>query len=272
MSNSRFGFRTRTGEISNIIEGLSYDNDAVNFITSAGITDPNEIIAIQQLVNDLKNQSIWNKLIAIYPFVGGLATTHKFNLKDPRDLDIAYRLQFFGGWVHSSTGAASNGINGYANTFYTQQITNNLSFGVYLRLDKPASTGVAIGHFNNTMGSHIFPRFTNGEYKLRNQDSSASGLDILNFNLSYGFFQSSRNSSTSFKAYYNNLIYNFNQISANLAPLSYFLMSRNVNNTANNFLDNELAFAYMGQGLTDDDAVNLYNIVQSLQITLNRQV
>ena len=29
---------------------------------------------------------------AIYPFVGGTATTHKFNLKDPADINAAFRL------------------------------------------------------------------------------------------------------------------------------------------------------------------------------------
>ena len=51
---------------------------------------------------------------ALYPFVGGTATSHKFNLKDPRDLDAAFRLQFNGGWTHNSNGVTPNGTNGYA--------------------------------------------------------------------------------------------------------------------------------------------------------------
>jgi hypothetical protein len=36
---------------------------------------------------------IWRKTHAIYPLLGGTASAHKFNLKDPRDLNAAYRLK-----------------------------------------------------------------------------------------------------------------------------------------------------------------------------------
>ena len=95
------------------------DSDAQAFITATGITDTTQKNAINQLVLDLKSYSIWTKMSAIYPFVGGTATTHKWNLKDPRDLDVAFRLTFSGGWTHSATGALPNGTNGYADTFLT---------------------------------------------------------------------------------------------------------------------------------------------------------
>ena len=67
------------------------DTDAQAFITATGITDNTQKNSINQLVLDLKSYGVWSKIKAIYPFVGGTATTHKFNLKDPRDLDAAYR-------------------------------------------------------------------------------------------------------------------------------------------------------------------------------------
>ena len=70
------------------------DPDAQAFITAASITDPTQQSAINQLVVDLKGYSIWTKMSAIYPMVGGTASSHKFNLKDPRDLDAAFRLVF----------------------------------------------------------------------------------------------------------------------------------------------------------------------------------
>ena len=98
----------------NKLSGINPDAQA--FITAAGITDPTQISAINSLVNGLQADGIWTKMKAIYPFVGGTATTHKYNLKDPRDLDAAFRLVFNGGWTHSSTGATPNGTNGYADT------------------------------------------------------------------------------------------------------------------------------------------------------------
>lgn len=97
--------------------GSSIDPDAAAFITAAGITDPTQQSAINTLVVDLKNASLWTKLKALYPNIGGTSSSHKFNLKDPRDLDAAFRVSFVGGWTHSSSGAISNGTNAYADTF-----------------------------------------------------------------------------------------------------------------------------------------------------------
>lgn len=103
------------------------DPDAQAFITAAGITDSTQESAINQLVLDLKSASIWSKMQIIYPIVGGTATTHKYNLKDPRDLDAAYRLSFNGTFVHNANGAAatSGAPTPYADTHW---IPNNQTF------------------------------------------------------------------------------------------------------------------------------------------------
>jgi hypothetical protein len=113
------------------------DVNAQAFVTSAALSDSTQINAVNTLVLDLKAAGLWTKMKAVYPFVGGTATSHKWNLKDPRDLDAAYRLVFYGGWVHSSTGAKPNGSTGYADTRlipYSGHIqTSNNHFTIYLR-------------------------------------------------------------------------------------------------------------------------------------------
>ena len=119
------------------------DADAQAFITAAAITDSTQQSAINTLVTDLKGYGIWTKMKALYPFVGGTASSHKFNLKDPRDLDAAYRLVFNGGGIHSSTGYAGNASNAWANThlFAQNTLTNsNLHVSFYSRT---ASTLIA---------------------------------------------------------------------------------------------------------------------------------
>ena len=59
------------------------DPDAQAFLTAAGITDATITSAINTLVVDLKGYNIWTKMKAVYPFVGGTAAAHKFNLKNP---------------------------------------------------------------------------------------------------------------------------------------------------------------------------------------------
>ena len=98
-------------------KATGFDADAQAFITAAAITDVTQQNAINTLVVDLKGYSIWTKMKALYPFVGGTATTHKFNLKNPLDTNAAFRASFVGGITHSSTGVKGNGINAYFDTW-----------------------------------------------------------------------------------------------------------------------------------------------------------
>jgi hypothetical protein len=76
---------------SNQSNQVSFDTDAQSFITAASLTDTTQTNAVNDLVLDLKAAGLWTKISTLYPMVGGNATSHKFNLKDPRDLDAAYR-------------------------------------------------------------------------------------------------------------------------------------------------------------------------------------
>ncbi len=96
--------------------GASFDSDAQAFFTAAGITDATQKSAVNTMVVALKAAGLWTKSKAIYPYVGGTATTHKYNLKDPRDLDAAYRIVWFGGITHNTNGVTFNGSTGYGDT------------------------------------------------------------------------------------------------------------------------------------------------------------
>jgi hypothetical protein len=96
--------------------GSNLDPDAQAFLTAAGITDPTIETAINNLVLSLKAESYWDRMPAFYPIVGGTASAHKFNLKDPRNLDAAFRLTFSGSITHDANGMQGNGSNGFANT------------------------------------------------------------------------------------------------------------------------------------------------------------
>jgi len=125
------------------------DADALAFITAAAITDATQKRAIETLVVDLKGYGIWTKMKALYPFVGGTASQHKFNLKNPLDTDAAFRLVFYGGVTHSANGVKGNAVNGYYQTFINPSIVFSPASGgsefIYSRDD--LDTGVDLGAF-----------------------------------------------------------------------------------------------------------------------------
>lgn len=254
------------------------DADAQAFITAASITDPTQQSAINTLVTDLKGYGVWTKMKAIYPFVGGTATSHKFNLKDPQDTDAAFRLVFNGGWTHSSTGALPNGNNGWADTFVktgTDLALNSTHLSVYSRTDAAAADRLAIG---NCFGAATFElsmwlKTSTSNTTHRNNTSSFSQVSNSD---SRGFYIGNRNSSTQQKIIKNTTINTFNVNS--IATTNSFTINISSALQANgsgfrSYYDNkELAFSSIGDGLTDTEAANFYTAVQAFQTTLGRSI
>jgi hypothetical protein len=244
------------------------DPDAQAFITAASITDPTQQAAINTLVVDLKGYSIWTKMKAIYPIVGGTASQHKWNLKDPQNTNGAFRLTFATGWTHSANGMTPS--NAFANTQLntsTQLTLNSHSFGVYSRTNN-TTTNLAYGvtDFTNFLTNNLgVGNFVSG--------TSVSNLFTYTPNPSTSLIMSSRTSNTVFRGFRAGVFLNQNTNSISLLPnFTFYLGARNASNTAQFFSVHELAFAFLGDGLTDAEAGNLYTAVQAYQTTLGRQV
>jgi hypothetical protein len=254
------------------ISGLpTTDPDAQAFITAAAITDPTQQAAINTLVVDLKGYSIWTKMKALYPFVGGTSSTHKLNLKDPRDLDAAFRLVFNGGWTHSSNGALPNGTNAFADTKLNARnilTSNNTSFGVYIPTTHKNVSGHGCWDLAVTQRCNLL-QFT-GYYS---QISSSTTSAFFNSNQN-GFIQGSRINATLNKLYRNGSVLATNTTNETTPyPLANFYFSY-INNSGSftDYGSNELRFSYISDGLTDAEAANLYTAVQAFQTTLSRNV
>jgi hypothetical protein len=247
------------------------DPDAQAFITAASITDPTQQAAINQLVVDLKADSLWTKMKALYPFVGGTASQHKFNLKDPRDLDVAFRLQFIGGGTWGNNGYTPNGTNGYADTKfipssqYPNSTSKHLSF--YLRTNNaPISADpVDMGSFNTGGGKDVLlSRNTTQTTILSDITVSNSQTDARGFSLG-------TRTSTTNNLFKNNTKVNTASGSGANAPFSIYVGALNLGGLYG-LTNNQFAFASIGDGLNDTEAANFYTAVQAFQTSLNRNV
>lgn len=248
------------------------DAEAKAFFNATGITDATIQSAIIDLVQDLKDYGIWTKMKAIYPFVGGTVTSHKFNLVNPADTDTAFRLLFSGGWTHSSNGVLPNGINGYADTFLTPSSTltqNSTHISFYSRTNV-ANTGSDLGSSNLLFanGLYITTRYTDN-----NSYSRINGQNVQFFNASsLGMFVGSRTASNVARIFKNNVLSaTDNLTSTGLNNFTINIGALNVGGTRN-YSNRQLAFATIGDGLTNTEASNLYTAVQTFQTTLARQV
>lgn len=248
------------------------DPDAVAFLTAAGITDPTITSAICTLVISMKANGTWAKMNAIYPFVGGTAATHKFNLKNPADTNAAFRLSFVGGWTHSSNGALPNGTNAYADSFLTPSVTfatNSHSFGIYSRT-------------NNVTGNRIYGSFNSATQTLQQnivvvggtQSGFQSGSSFFTYAINTtSLLVATRTSSTVFKGFRAGVLVGSNATAMTSLPtFPFYFAARNSLTGGAFFTPHQLAFAILGAGLTDAEAASLYTDVQAFQTTLSRNV
>ena len=271
------------------MSGFRLEPEAYQFINAAKLTNNTHKKAIDYLCYNLKKYNLWNKMKAVYPFIGGTATTHKFNLINPQDSDSAFRLGFNGGLTHSATGILPNSTNSYGNTninIQTNLTNNNIHFSYYSRtnintLNAPRECGYqqdASGGYDMILA---IQQVAGGNYTI----GIIGGSYLINTNISIqnaisdtrGLFIVNRESSTSLKLIKNTTLLGANTTlnSTTLPNYQFYLFNiyqQSLGGVATNYSNRECAFSTIGDGLSDTDALNLYNIVQGYNTILSRQI
>jgi hypothetical protein len=251
-------------------QSTSFDSDAQSFITSASLTETTQQNAVNDLVLDLKTAGLWTKIRALYPMVGGTAASHKWNLKDPRDVDGAYRLQFNGGWTHSVSGATPNGTDGYANTFLTPSVSltlNSQHLSYYSRTNS-AALQIEIGCTNFTTTPYTWLRLQSGAANTTIASSNVTNFTNAN---SLGFYTSLRTASNVVKVFKNGASVVTSSVTSTSNP-TYPIYLGAINNSTPYYSTKQCAFATIGDGLTDIESTVFYQIVEKFQYALGRNV
>jgi len=249
------------------------DPDAQAFITAASITDPTQQSAIDTLVTDLKGYGIWTKTKAIYPFVGGTASSHKFNLKDPQDTDAAFRLTFSGGWTHSVNGVQGNLTNAFADTYLvpsTNLVTDN-HVSIYLNtLFTSGSSPYNIGAYNAV--TQALAIRTMGTFDNSSRTYNYSQIDIANTIGNTAGFWLNNIISSNHRQLRNNVLRSSATKTGTVPTQKVYLGALNLNGTASLFTNQRIALSTIGDNLTATEEGNLYTAVQAFNTTLSRQV
>jgi len=272
----RFDIRTRSGQISAIIQGqaaTSVDTDAQAFfdrVTAAGGTlSQTEKDAVSALTASLKSNGVWTLLKAIYPMVGSSAAACAQNLKSS-----SFTGTFSSGWNFTSNGITGNGVNTFMDTSLiptTSLATTSGHISIYIRTDVEEQTcdfGTTNGAFGSADELLLMSRFTTfGFIPVYTQFGGA----VANTD-SRGLFITNRNSSTITSGFKNNSkVYNSSQSVGILPVLPLTIGCQNATNKTR-FASKQYAFASIGDGLTDTNASDLYTSVQAFETSLSRNV
>lgn len=257
---------------SNSVYVLDADADA--FLIATAITDNTLVQATNELVVDLKGYSIYTKFTALYPFIGGTATTHKFNLINPLDTNAAFRIEWFGGVTHDSSGITGNGTNGYGETYVKPSVDlvlNSTHIAFWSKTNSQnanAEMGIQDGALN--AGIRVITRNTSNQTQYQVNDNASTLLTSVTD--SSGFYCASRTASNSRKLYKNGtaIITNTTASTTRTTATIPVLGQKTFNNTMNAYLAKTHSFASAGGGLNDTQAADYYTAVNKFQTAIGR--
>ena len=244
---------------------VTYDADAQKFFDSSAISDTSAMSAISDFVKQLKDSSLWAKLTAIYPMVGGSANTTKWNLKSPMNSDAAYRLTFTGTPTFSNTGVTFPSPGDFADTHVSDSLLayndNSIS---YFSTTENTIDGYDMGCSDNVDPYNEFAIYqsqdaTNwfGYYKHGPMPASTKGLFMLSA------------SSTDVKRFRNGVMTNSAGASPSIGFTGMPILIGSVSD-APAVGARECALATIGKGFSDAEALTFYNIVRSFEDRLKR--
>ena len=248
------------------------------WITATGESDLTILGALNTLETDLTTYGLTSKIKALYPMVGGTAAKHKFNFMDSRDLNAAYRITFYGGGTHSSTGYLPNGTNAYGDTNFNQTTnftsTSNASIGCYLRTNN-ASLGADMGagdSGNSKQGMLIYSSFAGTYYGCAMGDTFIATAPV---NLdSRGLYVVSRNAGVQSLHKRGNTTINVSETEAvgTLVNETIWVGGGTVDPNGYSYGNRETAFNFIGDSLTQTNIDDFYTAIQAFQTKLGRNV
>lgn len=245
---------------------ITYDADAQKFFDGTGISDTLQKGAINTLVKQLKDSALWGQFMAIYPVVGGTSASTMLNLKDPRNLDQAYRLTYHGTPVFAASGVLFPTVNDYADSHLTDSAIgsyNNAAISYY-SVTQNTVDGYDMGCGDNTPPYNEFAIYhstdaTNwfGYYAYGVTPVSTIGLFILS------------STSNDVKRYENGIVSDSKGAAPTPGYTNYPILLGAVK-SAPAVGQRECAFASIGKGLSDAQALTFYNVVMKFIKRLSR--
>lgn len=256
------------------------DKDVIPYIENAKIMRAQEIFAINYLVTNTKKFFLWDKIKAIYPFLGDTLLSNAFNLKIPIDSDSAYRLNFdtnsplitrFGvEFIGSNTSSWAT-----TNLIPSQVlIKGNLALGCYINggnlggSQYPVTMGSSTTSDTNTDVTNLTIR-TTGKYFIPNGDAQpfVSSSDTT---ITGNYIGTALNGLANL--YRNGIELGNTATSTNGgisgSPIFIGALGQNIGFTHQNV---RLGICFISTGLTKIDVRNFDMIIQNYVSILNRR-
>ena len=243
-------------------------------VNNGGTIDSTISAATRTLFTSLVSSGLYNKMLAMYPLIGGVANSAKLNAVNVGTYDITWN----GGMSFTTTGATSNGTNGfgdtgivysslssyYLNGSYGVQFHNNLPGGVQCPMGAGPSNSSRVLFFSTNDGVDNQVFFDWGS------DSGLNRAEVLGTGVR-GLYIISSPTTSSQTAYRNGsaLSPSGGSGNKNTAPTSSMLLFKRQDGY---YYPGTESFAFVGGGLTAGEVSTLSGIINTYQTSLGRNL
>ena len=253
------------------------DTDANAYISASGITDALAKESIARLFMDLKNNSLYSRCQAIFPFKGTTSASHKFNAKNPVDTDAGFRLTFSGTATYANDGYTPNGTTGYANSHFlpsaNQSVNNNGVTVVLGTNNTPSGSNVFdLGAFQSTSQATILSlKGNNTDYIKRVAINNYLTISYFGANESRGIFSTVRQNSTEGKLFKNSKFLTSGTASGSLPSIPIGIGALNQNGSYNGFSNQRFQIVIFHEGFSNSEIAKLHSIIDLSETIAGRK-
>lgn len=270
---------TPTPTPSALPSGTTEANIYLSSVVAAGGTiDTTISAATRTLFTSLVSNNLYDKMVALYPYIGGVANSSAINAVNPG----TYNITWFGGMTFSNSGATGNGTNGYGETGIDFQTGIGASLfvsgtiGAYVNSIPSVSRAMIASGPRSFSGTDARALMGNngGDYGTSTAGPGGPGgygrIDIpSSFEKGQYIFSSSGTSkneilkiSSTGQTFFSNSV----GISKGGAPGKLYVFRRE----DGFYFDGRQSFNFVATALTQSEMTTLGNIINTYQTSLNR--
>jgi hypothetical protein len=252
--------------------------EASNFITASAISSTADINSTKQLFYQLKDKSLYSKILAGWIFKGSTANNQKYNIINPIDSNSGFRLSFFGAGTFSSLGYQLNGSNTFASTFFNASNASLNDVGLTIVIGtNNRSAGGDVVDMGCQVDANSMLRITSKTSEVNNGYAVLGGLVVGSypFTDARGISTGSKTSSSRGRAFKNAILTgrtNTPYPAGALPKHGIVIGGSSYNgNSAMQYSNQRMQMSFIHQGLIDGEVIRLHEIINASEAIAGRK-
>jgi hypothetical protein len=253
------------------------DVDVKKYKTKSGVSDSVIIGRVNTYVTELKAAGLWSKFYAIYPFLGGTATTSSFNLKDA---DF-YQISWAGGMTYGMLGVDFNGTTGFGDTNFDFSVIASTIEDIHFSFSTTDANGglanIPMGVGSTAADDRIrmaFDAGTNNYYADMWSNADIAGRVLASgLGAPAGHYLATRYNDSAAFIYLDGVQTALNSATVNVSEVpsdTFYIGAANVAGVASGFTTKTFGLATIGKYMTGTDMTSFQTITDKFLTSLGR--